>query len=743
MTAGGNAGDVFPGGGSSRSDEMRSESHPAVEACVDWTLERVGKSIRLGAPLGLGKANQLVNAFYRRAEADPDLDLTIFTALSLARPRWSDELERRFLEPLAQRLFAGFPELAYVDPLRKGRLPPNVKVREFYFQPGAHLGSPLAQQGHVSSNYTHVVRDLLDQGVNVLAQLVATEERGGEVRYSLGSNPDLTVDLVPGLLRRRQRGEGVALLAQVNAEMPFMYGDAQVGPDYFDRVVCEEALDFPLFGVPNQPVELRDHMIALHVSTLVRDGGTIQIGIGSLGDAITRALQLRHEENELYCDAVDAAGIRAKYGTMVERIGGLEQFEKGLYASSEMLVHGLLELWKSGLLRRRVYGSAPLQRLLNQGRIGEEVTWETVEAVLDEGTVPPSLDQGDVAYLKDFGILKGGVTWEDGCLILEDGESVPAHLHHERTREVLRERGLGKHLAGGHWAHACFFLGQRSFYHELRSLAPEDRRVLGMTGISFVNQLYGDEELKRLQRQHARFINTGMIVTLGGAVASDGLEDGRVVSGVGGQYNFVAMAHELEGGRSILMVPSTSARGGDVSSNIRARYGHVTIPRHLKDLVVTEYGIADLRGRSDGEVAAALIEIADARFQEQLVEAAKEAGKLDRRYSLPDSARGNTPEALEGKLSAHRERGLFQRFPFGTSLTEEELVLKEALSVLDAARKGEEFPIPGPREVKDVVTVPEAARPYLERLDLQDPSSASEQAMQRLVVFGLSSINAI
>src|SRR5947208_7618149 len=157
-----------------------------------------------------------------------------------------------------------------------------------------------------------------------------------------------------------------------------------------------------------------------------------------------------------------------------------------------------------------------------------------------------------------------------------------------------------------------------------------------MTGISYVNELHGDEELKRLQRRAARFVNTGMIVTLLGAVASDGLEDGRVVSGVGGQYNFVAMAHALEDGRSILMIQSTTEEGGSLESNIRWSYGHVTIPRHLRDLVVTEYGIAELRGHSDEEVATALVEIADARFQDDLLREAKRAGKVSKSYRIPD-----------------------------------------------------------------------------------------------------------
>src|SRR2546430_13649914 len=82
-----------------------------------------------------------------------------------------------------------------------------------------------------------------------------------------------------------------------------------------------------------------------------------------------------------------------------------------------------------------------------------------------------------------------------------------------------------------------------------------------MRGVGFVNQLYGaDQELRILQRGAARCINTTMMVTLLGAAVSDALESGRVVSGVGGQYNFVAMAHALPGARSILCVRATRTR---------------------------------------------------------------------------------------------------------------------------------------------------------------------------------------
>jgi len=99
-----------------------------TEQCVDEVIKRVGKNIVLGMPLGLGKANHVANAFYRRAAKDPDMNLTIITALSLEIPSPSSELERRFLAPFIERIFGGYVDLEYVKALRKGELPSNIEV---------------------------------------------------------------------------------------------------------------------------------------------------------------------------------------------------------------------------------------------------------------------------------------------------------------------------------------------------------------------------------------------------------------------------------------------------------------------------------------------------------------------------------------------------------------------------------------------------------------------------------------
>jgi acyl-CoA hydrolase len=618
-----------------------------LDDVVEELVERVGSRIRLATPLGIGKPNPLVDAIYRRAREDPDIDLRIFTALSLSRPSWSNDLERRFIEPLLERVFGNYPDPAFAQDLMAGTLPSNVRVTSFYYTPGTALGSELAQRSHVSTNYTHVVRDIVAAGVNVLAQLVAVVpegEEGESAGLSLSSNPDLTLDLLPSLLARRDEGRPVSLLALVNRQLPFMYGDAVVQRDTFDRVLDHPDLEFDLFGPPNQPVTEAEYALALHTSALVRDGGTIQLGIGAVGDAVSHLLLTRHQRNATYLRLLEACGTTARNQDLIADIGGAEPFRIGLYASSEMLNNGLLELLRGGVLKRE--------------------------------------------------------------------------------------------SQSGHVLHACFFLGPRAFYRALRELPPAERRKICMTRISYVNELYGHEELKRRDRQHARFLNTGMVATLLGAVASDGLEDGRVVSGVGGQYNFVAMAHELEGGRSILMVRSVREEKGHVTSSIRFGYGHVTIPRHLRDVIVTEYGAADLRGKSDEDVVAAMLQVADSRFQDSLLKEAKEAGKIDPDYAIPEQFRGNRPERISDALAPFRAEGALPEYPFGTDLTDLEAGLLRALRHLKRALH--DLELPEKKDLKKTLDIPETARPYLERMALADPEGIGERLLRRALVYGLS-----
>jgi acyl-CoA hydrolase len=113
-------------------------------------------------------------------------------------------------------------------------------------------------------------------------------------------------------------------------------------------------------------------------------------------------------------------------------------------------------------------------------------------------------------------------------------------------------------------------------------------------------------------------INSAIEVDLSGQVNAESLGD-RQVAGIGGQFDFVEGAYWAPGGRAIIALPSTG-RGGE-ASRIVARLGagaKVTTPRYLTDCVVTEFGRADLRGRSLAERARALVAIAHPRFREVL-----------------------------------------------------------------------------------------------------------------------------
>ncbi|WP_347331959.1 acetyl-CoA hydrolase/transferase C-terminal domain-containing protein [Marinimicrobium locisalis] len=628
------------------------EVFEGCEALADTLIDRLEKRLVVGLPLGLGKANHLINALYRRACADPSIELTIFTALTLEAPTAGSELQRRFLGPVSERLFDGYPALDYASALRRGNLPSNITVRDFYFQAGAWLSSPLAQQNYTSINYTQALDALLRADVNLILQLVAPPGADNAGRYSLSCNPDISAELLD-----RRRSDQISLISvgQINSNLPFLGGEADRPESDFDYLLQHPQYEFPLFTPPHKPVSSTDYAIGLQVAGLVPDGGTLQIGIGSIGDAIAHGLLLRQSHNDEYRQLLKPL---LKGQNEPEGLLHWDRFDKGLYGLTEMLVEGFLALIKAGVISRRV---------------------------------------------------------------------------------------------GGALVHGAFYVGSPVFYQLLAELPPEAREGIAMMPVSFTNELYdstplrpGDSTLgleaeKRSARTGARFINSAMMVTLTGAVVSDGLEDGRVVSGVGGQYNFVAQAFALPDARAIITLPATRTKASKVHSNIVWQYGHTTLPRHLRDIVVTEYGIADLRDKSDAEVIAELIKIADSRFQDELAQKAKAAGKLPRDYQVPSAWRNNTPERIRSALKRSGHEALLPAFPLGSGLTETEEQVAQALAKL-APQVGN-----WPGLMRLALTglrrpVSEPMRAGLERMALRRPRSLKERFYQALLKATLDDI---
>ena len=693
----------------------------SIEAAVDHVLDTIPGDIVLGIPLAVGKPNTFVNALYRRIKANPARKLRIITALSLLKPVGKSALEQNFLAPLVERVFGDYPDLEYAKDSRAHALPPNIEVREFFMKTGDYIGNDAAQQGYISTNYTFVARDMAVQGMNVIAQAVGAKGEGDALRLSLSSNPDVIFEVVE---RMRAGGQPLMKIGVINRRMPFMPNGAEVSPDFYDLVITDPAGTHTVFGPPNNKVSAADYAIGLHASSLVADGGTLQIGIGSLGDAIAQALIVRDRHGLEYrsiLESVSPDGIDGRE---------LGRFDQGLYGCSEMFVNGFLKLIEAGIIRREVYNDTVLQQMLNDGRIADEtVTPETLRALLKAGRIGTPMTESDVDFLRRFGILRAGVSLEGKELVLDDVRC-PDDLLDPAGFDAICQHMLGARLIGGIYMTGGFFLGPNDFYERLRSMPPQELAKIDMTRIDFINQLYGQGDMKRAQRRKARFMNTTMIATLLGSVASDALESGQVVSGVGGQYNFVAMAHALPDARLLMMLRATHDNKDGLKSSIVWNYGHVTIPRHLRDIIITEYGVADVRGQPDGEVVKRLIAVADSRFQDELVKQAKAHGKLDASYEVPERYRSNFPDALEAKLHPWAEAGLLPPFPFGTDLTIDELKIVGALKKLKHATQH-------PSELLSVALKSfwegkQAPKEYLERLGLDDAHSLKDAVIRML-----------
>ncbi|HEX2561158.1 acetyl-CoA hydrolase/transferase family protein [Phenylobacterium sp.] len=166
-----------------------------------------------------------------------------------------------------------------------------------------------------------------------------------------------------------------------------------------------------------------------------------------------------------------------------------------------------------------------------------------------------------------------------------------------------------------------------------------------LAGISVTGSLLGSEALYRfadgrrdlliepVEYTHAaavlaqlpRFtaINSALEVDLTGQVGAE-LADGVFVGAVGGQADFVRGALAAEGGRAIIALPSRTRRG---AARIVARLasGTVTTPRSDADLVVTEHGVAELRGQPIRERIARLIAIAHPDDREALAREARDS----------------------------------------------------------------------------------------------------------------------
>lgn len=155
---------------------------------------------------------------------------------------------------------------------------------------------------------------------------------------------------------------------------------------------------------------------------------------------------------------------------------------------------------------------------------------------------------------------------------------------------------------------AAFCWGTRELYDYLN-----DNPMIELLPVRYVN-----DPFNIAQNENMVSVNTALEIDLTGQVCSETLL-GKQYSGTGGAWDFAYGAYHAEGGRGIIALQST-AKSGTISRIVpQLTAGSVvSIPRNIVDIVVTEYGIAHLRGKSVKQRVAELIAVAHPDFRGEL-----------------------------------------------------------------------------------------------------------------------------
>ncbi|TAK12494.1 MAG: acetyl-CoA hydrolase/transferase family protein [Anaerolineae bacterium] len=165
---------------------------------------------------------------------------------------------------------------------------------------------------------------------------------------------------------------------------------------------------------------------------------------------------------------------------------------------------------------------------------------------------------------------------------------------------------------------AGFILGTQRLYDWV-----DDNPLIEMHPTEYVNDPFIIAQNRRMVA-----INSAIEVDLTGQVCADSIGP-KLYSGVGGQLDFIYGASRSEGGVPIIALPSTTRKDTitRIVSTLKPGAGVVTTRNHVR-FVVTEFGIADLYGKTIRQRAQALINVAHPNFRDELTAAAKELNYL-------------------------------------------------------------------------------------------------------------------
>jgi len=262
---------------------------------------------------------------------------------------------------------------------------------------------------------------------------------------------------------------------------------------------------------------------------------------------------------------------------------------------------------------------------VDQIDLGVEVDVPPCEHVIDEiGDVERRIGEFVADLVPDRACLQMGIGAIPAATALFLHGKKDLGIHSEMFTDVVvdlvesgavtgaaKEQNRGKIVA-------TFMMGTERLYRFV-----DDNPMVEMRPADYTNDTHRIRQFRRMTA-----INSAIEIDLTGQVCADSIGP-RLYSGVGGQMDFVRGASLAEDGRAIIAMPSTAARGSvsRIVLGLREGAGVVTTRAHART-VVTEYGVAELYGRTIAERAQALIAVAHPAFREELTAQAKAAHYL-------------------------------------------------------------------------------------------------------------------
>jgi acyl-CoA hydrolase len=249
---------------------------------------------------------------------------------------------------------------------------------------------------------------------------------------------------------------------------------------------------------------------------------------------------------------------------------------------------------------------------------------------LPGGDAPPSdVDREIARHAVDY--MPSGVTLQTGigsipnqiATLLAEGDGGEFGLHSEMFTDGcmrLHEAGKVTNTRKGQYdgvSVTTFAFGSPDLYAWLN-----DNSEVAFLPVEIVN---APEVIAA--NHHIVTINGALAIDIHGQVVSDTIAGGQF-SGIGGAEDFVAGAGLQLSDRSLICLPSTFEKNGQLQSRIAPWFGPgavITTPRHQVDVIVTEYGAAELEGRTVRERGEALAAIAHPQFRDELLAAAERA----------------------------------------------------------------------------------------------------------------------